>query len=200
MEPPFSLQSQSNLENDFPLDNFTSPVHNVQEPYMQSSEFDEIYQQNNPVAQRSRNLEVSTKSIELTNNSTTESDSEANNTNTLSRSQIKPKRTNFPIKRGKKRKASGISAMNIRHNDVEKNYRNRLNDNFKQLSTALQRPIYDESNILLQEEGFIRPTKSRILALARQRILALEIENQLLNENIKKLSSVLDDKLVAWGK
>jgi hypothetical protein len=215
-EQLFPLKLQSNSENGF-SNKCTPPAHYIQEPYIRCGELDEIYRRHDPAAQshdfipstkmephhpvvetteivknRSMNSQVNISSMGSTKNSIAESDSKANDTGTLSHNRLRYKRSSFPTKQGSNRKVSRKSVINIRHNDIEKSYRNRLNGNFKQLLTTLQTPIQKESNSLLQEEGSRRLTKSKILALARQKILALRIENQLLSENIKHLSRVLN--------
>jgi len=66
------------------------------------------------------------------------------------------------------------------HNQVEKKYRDRLNDRLERLFATLGRDCQ-------------RPLgKSAVLRLARRRLLVLEKENRQLSTEVKRLTALLE--------
>ena len=76
------------------------------------------------------------------------------------------------------------------HNQVEKKYRDRLNDQFERLLAALAVSSAQDGEGL-DEDGMRPLSKSAVLGLARRRLLALEKENQMLNAEVERLGALL---------
>jgi len=77
------------------------------------------------------------------------------------------------------------------HNQVEKKYRDRLNDQFEQLLAVLAVVSPDQDGEGLSEDGLRSPSKSAVLGLARRRLLTLEKENRMLTAEVERLGAVL---------
>ncbi len=74
------------------------------------------------------------------------------------------------------------------HNQVEKKYRNRLNDHFERLYSTVQ-AARDEEGSAGADDDARTLSKAQVLDLARRRILALEKENMSLGSKVERLRS-----------
>ena len=75
------------------------------------------------------------------------------------------------------------------HNQVEKKYRDRLNEQFERLLAALA--VSSQEGEGLDEDGLRPLSKSAVLGLARRRLLTLEKENRMLVGEVERLGSLL---------
>ena len=77
------------------------------------------------------------------------------------------------------------------HSQVEKKYRDRLNDQFKRLLATLA--ASSKSDPESMDDDNKRPlSKSAVLGLARRRLLGLEKENRKLATEVERLTAILE--------
>jgi len=77
------------------------------------------------------------------------------------------------------------------HSQVEKKYRDRLNDQFERLLATLA--ASSKSDPESMDDDNKRPlSKSAVLGLARRRLLGLEKENQKLATEVERLTAILE--------
>lgn len=74
-----------------------------------------------------------------------------------------------------------------RHNQVEKNYRNRLNVSYARLLDAVEITTPNNGEGIRREDRSQGLSKGNILGMATKRLLTLEAENQVLNIEVKRL-------------
>lgn len=84
----------------------------------------------------------------------------------------------------------------VRHNDVEKKYRDRLNDYFEQLIAALEDSEGKDRCALWTKAGMGSLTKASVLDLAQQRILDLNSQNRLLRHKVEQSISDHPDAII----
>ena len=83
-----------------------------------------------------------------------------------------------------------LSASRESHNQVEKKYRDRLNDQFKRLQATLA--VSSEPDPEARDDDSQRPlSKSAVLGLARHRLLFLEKEKSKLSNEVERLTGLL---------
>jgi len=83
------------------------------------------------------------------------------------------------------------SASRESHNQVEKKYRDRLNDQFERLLATLA--LSSKSDPDTMDDDSQRPlSKSAVLGLARRRLLVLEKENRQLGAEVERLTALLE--------
>jgi len=116
----------------------------------------------------------------------------------LSREQDKPrttlrtsKKSEIKTGRGAAKSATDKAQSPGRksHNQVEKKYRDRLNDQFERLLTTLAVSAAEGEG--LDEEGLRPLSKSAVLGLARRRLMTLEKENRMLTTEVERLGALL---------
>jgi len=77
------------------------------------------------------------------------------------------------------------------HNQVEKQYRDRLNDQFQRLLATVALASQGDSDAM--DDDNQRPlSKSAVLGLARRRLLVLEKENRQLSSEVERLTALLE--------
>jgi hypothetical protein len=90
-------------------------------------------------------------------------------------------------------KANTKAGLQACHNQVERNYRNRLNNDFGGLLEVLQAAEQLGLTSVEPVDKSRNRSKGKVLQLARQRILSLERENRLIAGEVKALKD-------AWNR
>lgn len=89
------------------------------------------------------------------------------------------------------KKEDGDDHHHTRHNQVEKKYRNRLNDSFARLLAAVELTASDNDEGVDGEDRLRTLSKGNVLGLASKRLLALEAQNQLLSSEVRRLKDII---------
>lgn len=84
------------------------------------------------------------------------------------------------------------SDLRVSHNQVERNYRDRLNNGFGRLLEVLQAAEHEDLKSVELVDESRSHSKGDVLWLARQRILSLETENRLISGEVKRLREKWD--------
>ena len=77
------------------------------------------------------------------------------------------------------------------HNQVEKQYRDRLNDQFQRLLATVALASQGDSDAM-DNDNQRQLSKSAVLGLARRRLLVLEKENRQLSSEVERLTALLE--------
>lgn len=112
------------------------------------------------------------------------------------------KRTKTRIPSNSKKLATPQTSLDGRasHNLVEKQYRNRLNDQITNLLASIPDQVIDAEIKAPGEEGRTRRiSKAEVLLLAKKHIETLESENKSLNDKVEDLEGNVRRLKEAWG-
>ena len=85
------------------------------------------------------------------------------------------------------KEGDGRSALRKSHNQVEKRYRDRLNDHFERLLATLATSLDGDPDDISHQPL----SKSAVLVLARRRLLVLEKENLQLAADVERLTGLM---------